>query len=315
MVLANITGAAQDLLFGEDLYCSPDITEGIHSQITSILAINVFVSISATLGNTLILVALHSESSLHPPSKLLLRCLATSDLCVGVTSEPLAIIYWIAVLNKRWDICRLAGTINFISSYVLCSVSLLTLTAISADRLLALLLGLRYKQVVTLKRIYVVLSSFWVVSTVAATMSVWNSLITFSYGYIGIAVCLTTSVYCYTKIFLNLRQLQSQVQDHRIHREVQSVTSPLNISRYKKAVNTALWLQLTLVACYLPHGISGALMFTEVKLSPSVFIAGQCTSTLIYFNSSLNPILYCWKIKEVKQAVKDTIKRFCWFCR
>jgi len=315
MVLANITGPAQDLLFGEALYCSPHITERVHSQLTSILAINVFVSISATLGNTLIIVALHSESSLHPPSKLLLRCLATSDLCVGVTSEPLAIIYWIAVLNKRWEICRVAGTINFISSYVLCSVSLLTLTAISADRLLALLLGLRYKQVVTLKRIYVVLSSFWVVSTVAATMSVYNSLITFSYGYIGIAVCLTTSVYCYTKIFLNLRQLQSQVEDHRVHKEVQSVTSPLNISRYKKAVNTALWLQLTLVACYLPHGISGALMFTEVKLSPTVFVAGQCTSTLIYFNSSLNPILYCWKIKEVKQAVKDTIKKFCWFCR
>lgn len=314
MVLANITGAAQDLLFGEDLYCSPDITEGIHSQLTSILAINVFVGISATLGNTLILVALHSESSLHPPSKLLLRCLATSDLCVGVASEPLAYIYWIAVLNKRWEICRVAGTINFVSSYILCSVSLLTLTAISADRLLALNLGLRYKQVVTLKRILMVLSSFWVVSTVAATMSVWNSLITFSYGYIGIAVCLSTSVYCYTKIFLNLRQLQSQV-DHRIHREAQGVTSPLNIGRYKKAVNTALWLQLTLVACYLPHGVSGALMFTEVKLSPSVFIAGQCTSTLIYFNSSLNPILYCWKIKEVKQAVKDTIKRLCWFCR
>ena len=314
MVLASITGAAQDLLFGEDLYCSPDITEGIHSQLTSILAINVFVGISATLGNTLILVALHSESSLHPPSKLLLRCLATSDLCVGVTSEPLAYIYWIAVLNKRWEICRVAGTINFVSSYILCSVSLLTLTAISADRLLALNLGLRYKQVVTLKRIYMVLSSLWVVSTVAATMSVWNSLITFSYGYIGIAVCLSTSVYCYTKIFLNLRQLQSQV-DHRIHREAQGVTSPLNIGRYKKAVNTALWLQLTLVACYLPHGVSGALMFTEVKLSPSVFIAGECTSTLIYFNSSLNPILYCWKIKEVKQAVKDTIKRLCWFCR
>ena len=315
MMLANITGAAQDLLFGEDLYCSPDITGGIHSHLTTILAINVFVSISATLGNSLILVALHSESSLHPPSKLLLRCLATSDLCVGVTSEPLAIIYWIAVLNKRWDICRLAGTTNFVSSYVLCSVSLLTLTAISADRLFALLLGLRYKQVVTLKRISIVLSSFWVVSTVAATMSVWNSLITFSYGYIGIAVCLTTSVYCYTKIFLNLRQLHSQVQDHRTHRDAQSVSGPLNISRYKKAVNTALWLQLTLVVCYLPHGVSGALMFTEVKLSPSVFIAGQCTSTLIYFNSTLNPILYCWKIKEVKQAVKDTIKRLCWFCR
>ena len=30
---------------------------------------------------------------------------------------------------------------------------------------------------------------------------------------------------------------------------------------------------------------------------------------LLYFNSTLNPFLYCWKVKEVRQAVKQTIRR------
>ena len=38
----------------------------------------------------------------------------------------------------------------------------------------------------------------------------------------------------------------------------------------------------------------------------SFFLDRESTVTLVYFNSSLNPILYCWKIREVKQAVKYT---------
>ena len=44
---------------------------------------NYVLSITATLGNTVILFALNKESSLHPPSKLLYRCLALTDLLVG----------------------------------------------------------------------------------------------------------------------------------------------------------------------------------------------------------------------------------------
>lgn len=47
-------------------------------------ACNIIFSITAALGNILIFIAFHKESSLHPPSKLLFRCLAATDLCVGV---------------------------------------------------------------------------------------------------------------------------------------------------------------------------------------------------------------------------------------
>ena len=113
-------------------------------------------------GNTLILAALHKESSLQPPSKLLFRNLAITDLCVGIIAEPLAVTYWISAVNERWNICRFAAAASFIISYLLCSVSLFTLTAISVDRLLALMLGLRYRPTVTLKRTYVTVIVFWV---------------------------------------------------------------------------------------------------------------------------------------------------------
>lgn len=82
---------------------------------------------------------------------------------------------------------------------------------------------------------------------------------------------------------------------------------PVNIARYRKTVSTALCVQLTMVICYLPYGIVVAM----VRHSPSLNIAVRLAITLVFLNSSLNPILYCWKIRGVKLAVKDIIKQLC----
>ena len=164
MALMNITRDRKQTLLGE-LACSTEFTKGVHNHLIVLLALHGFVAITAFLGSTPILVALHNESSLHAPSKLLFRNLATTDLCVGLIVEPLFVTYLIVTLKERWNIsCYVFAVLN-ITAYILCGVSLFTLTAISVDRLLALLLGLRYRQVVTLKRIYRVVVVFWILST------------------------------------------------------------------------------------------------------------------------------------------------------
>ena len=75
-------------------------------------------------------------------------------------------------------------------------------------------------------------------------------------------------------------------------------------------MNSVLWLQLTLVVCYLPAGIVQVVLMTK-EFSSSLYLAGHIAATLVCLNSTLNPILYCWKIKEVRQAVKDTIRALC----
>ena len=153
---------------------STDLSAGLRVNLILLSGVNSFLSVTAFLGNALILIALHKESSLHPPSKLLLRCLATTDRCVGLISQPLTIIYWMSVANEYWNICPFAFVTHFITSYTLCGVSVGTVTAISVDRLLALLLGLRYRQVVTLKRTYVMVITLWVLPALLSTMWFWN---------------------------------------------------------------------------------------------------------------------------------------------
>ena len=312
MALTNFTEYENKKTIAEQ-FCSVELIRGVDNELIFLSSLNIFLSIAAFLGNTLILVALHKETSLHPPSKLLYRNLAITDLCVGIIVEPLAVTYLTSVVKERWDICYYSFPTEVFSAYTLCSVSLLTLTAISLDRLLALLLGLRYRQVVTLRRTFITVIALWILSIVGACTIFWNPLITSWCQCITTALSLVITIFAYTKIFLTLRHNQihvDHVQSH-VFPGQPSQAIPPNIARHRKAVNSALWVQVTLVVCYVPFGIAVAL--TPLRGMPlSSYLALNFAGTILYLNSSLNPLLYCWKIREVRQAVKETLRQlFC----
>ena len=122
-------------------------------------------------------------------------------------------------------------------------------------------------------------------------------------------MCLVTSVFAYTKIFVTLRRNQMKAKNQMSQTQPSQAT-PLNIVRYRKAVYSAMWVQVTLVVCYLPFALVVAL--TPQRGMPlSIYLARQYTGTVVYLNSTLNPLLYCWRIREVRRVVKDTIRRFC----
>ena len=296
----------------EEIFCSLELTRGMHSQFIFLLVLNTILSVTAFLGNTLILLALKKETSLHPPSKLLYRNLVATDLCVGVIVEPLSVISLIAAITGRWNICRHAFLANYITGYILFGVTLSTITAISLDRLLALLLGLRYRHFVTLKRTYLAVTALWIVPVVCTTMHFWNHQITAWYSSILISFSLALSTAFFAKIFHALRHHQIHSQN-QIHQGQSGEANLLNMARYRKAVTSALWVQFALVICYLPISIVEAL--TIQGLSPTVVIAKEFAGTLFYLNSTFNPILYCWKMNEVRQAVKGIIGELgCLFC-
>ena len=374
--MANITGLLSQLPIGVR---------------ASLLAFNIILSFTASLGNVLILLTLYKVSSLHSVTKLLFACLATTDLCVGLFSQPLFvadIILNIDIANTNLDILQHVGEFVYISSYVLCGVSVLTSTAISVDRLLVLLLRLKYRQVVTLKRAQVVILLCWVTAVSCGLVHVWSQTISQIFVLVIGLVSLVTSVFCHVKIYLRLQGNQATVEDsfgggqsnedeevgggkkgagrateegvgettgagrdteegvgettgagrdteEEAGAEVEGTgratdekslragtakVSPkrriqervrLNIVQYKKVVSSIFWLQLTLVACYAPF-ITVSLLRHTVLSGKTIQGLWLFTATLVYSNSSLNPFLYCWKIREVRMAVKNTAKAFCY---
>ena len=274
-----------------------------------ILAVNITLSITAFLGNILIIVALKRVSSLHPASKLLLGCLAGTDLCVGLITQPLFVAYIMS--PKHSMLCYYLSILFQRLSVILGGVSVSTLTAISVNRLLALLLGLRYRQVVTLRRVQSCVVISWLFSIVTTLTLSFDERIALSIACTATVLCIVTSIVCYTKIYLMLRSHQAQVQEHG-HQGQPNRGRPMNITQYRKTVSTALWIQIALVVCYLPYGIAAIFLIKGLRTQFLDF-AWELTISLFMLNSTLNPLLYCWKIKEIRQAVIDTLRRFCCF--
>ena len=307
MATTNITGSGTNAQTFEESLCSSVWVGEFKQQPISFSAINILLFTTAILGNSLILVALHKESSLHSPSKLLYSCLATTDLLVGLVTQPLYTTYWMSLVHEHWSLCQYARDAVYVSSYALCSVSLLTLTAISVDRLLAMLLGLRYKEIVTLRRTYNILAIFWIVSLVSGFFFHLNNRITFWFSVTGAPLCIVISIASYTKIFRAISHHQAQIQDYA--QQQPSQPNALIMARYRKAVYSALWVQLVLVVCYVPNMTVEIVISLSLKgLSNFIVIRGMA-NVLVFFNSTLNPFLYCWKISEVRRAVKQTIRQ------
>ena len=303
----NITGSGTQTKTFEGSECSPYWVGELKQQSISFSAINILLSITATLGNYLILAALHKESSLHPPSKLLYRCLATTDLLVGLVTQPVAATYWMSLVHEHWSLCRYTRDVGYITGFALCGVSLFTMTAISVDRLLAMLLGLRYKEIVTLRRTYIILAIVWVVCLIAGLFSHLDHRITFWCSPISISSCLVISVASYTKIFRALSHHRAQIRYHAQQQPGQP--NALNIARYRKVVHSALWVQLALVVCYVPQFTMQIVISLSTKPFPNFFIFLGMANVLLFLNSTLNPFLFCWKISEVRRTVKQTIRQ------
>ncbi|XP_078384646.1 adenosine receptor A3-like [Oculina patagonica] len=273
-------------------------------------ALNIFLSITATVGNALILVALKNVSSIYPPTKLFFRCLAVTDLCVGLIVQPLyATSILSLIIEMNVNVLYYVHNVWGATTFILCGVSGSTSSAISVDRLLALLLRLRYRHVVTLRRVRVVITCFWLIAASGGLLWVWRKKIANMEASVLLILCLVTSIFCYTRIHLKLRHQQAQRQNNVPHGQQNGEGIPLNVARYRKTVSSIMWVQLALVACYVPWGIVAVLDANGIEHE---LVTLFTTETLVFLNSSLNPILYCWKIREVKQAVKSTIRQlFC----
>ena len=305
MAMVNSNETIQVLLCSVNLY-------GKHMLFFA--AINYVLSITATLGNTVILFALNKESSLHPPSKLLYRCLAFTDLFVGIISQPVAAVYFtLVVITKNYwlDLCVYVASTGALTFTILSTVSMLTMTAISVDRLLALSLGLRYRHIVTLKRVRALVLCFWIPS-IAFTVIMMRKFATLKrFSFALNSLCLLVSVCCYWKIVFALRHHQGAIQD-QVHQDQPSGETAQNMQQYRKTVFTAMCILLTLIVCYLPYCIVLAIVTTNGS-SPFLHAIWAFTTTLVFLNSSLNPILYCWRIKEVRQEVMNMIRHMLCF--
>ena len=297
------------------MFCGPTSTHYYHAaqQFPKTIYIfvcifNVLASVSSTLGNIMILFALRKCQSLHPPSKVLLSSLALTDLFVGLVVLPLFTAYYLTIiLEMPTYYCSIAISYGRISSFV-GSVSLATIATIAVDRFLAFHLRLRYKEIFKFRRVVCVLVLEWILAALWVGSWFWSAKFNLIWGTIALlSFCLITSL-CYLSIHRGLRHHVVQ-----IHQQANfSESNDFNVLQYKKTVYNMLWICGLLLVCYIPY-LSSLLAILITGVNSSTRFVLHFSAIAINFNSSLNPVLYCWRIKELKEKVTAVFLSLCKF--
>ena len=232
-----------------------------------LVIISSLLSFTTTLANISILFALPEVTSVHPPSKPLLRSLTMTDFGSGLIAQPLAIAVILSSLKGNWNLCDMLQFSAFIASTIFPGVTLSTLNTISLDSLLALLLGITYRHVVTFRRVRAVVFSLWLMGSFVGFLYFFNPRVYFIVKGVFGTLNLIVSSYCYTRISYIIRRYQRELQDSLGDQTTES--APPSMVVYKKSVRNTLWIHSTLVTCYLPHLVVSAIM---IRSQPSLSI-------------------------------------------
>ena len=278
--------------------------------ITNILTciFNAVFSLITCAGNFIILHAIRKDQHLHSPCFILLCCLAFSDLLVGAICQQFLVAHKIAELVDNFPTFCTLRIIQNLSGYITSGVSLLTLTAVSIDRLLAVTLHLRYSEIVTVPRVFQIAFTLWIFSITTVMVMFWMktaSWIVFPLVMLFLTLLVTAFSTC--KILHIVRRHQRQINDKNMAAlSLQSNT--VNALKCKKSAVTVLYIYGLLLIFYLPFGVT-MLVEAFIGYTRSVKIAYDYTTTAVFINSFLDPLVYCWRTREIRRAVKNVLRR------
>ena len=300
------------------LYCSqssqflPTFTEleDLRSTCIANCVFNIFLSYTAFMFNIVTIYVIHKTSTMPNTLKTLLLSLACSDVAVGLFSQPLYTVFLINWLRLDNPGCN-TQQVRTISSNLFSAASFLGVVAVSVDRFLAVHLHLRYQEVVTHRRVVIVVIGIWVHSAFVSLMILWGLLSTRDLinSVIGAFSFIITFV-VYIRIYLTVRRHKNQIHSMQIRDETQSEELKSFIVLIKSTVGI-FYVYLVFLICYLPFFICKAVIRiygSSTALKQFFFYS----LTLIYLNSSLNPVIYCWKMRHVRHAIIDILRKMSW---
>ena len=273
---------------------------------------------TAVVLNVLVILALRNIPSLPRKTlKTLLLSMSVSDLGVGLVAQPLNI--YVLVSNIKYlsqpyiwpDHYGAVIKAHRVVGNVLTYASFFSIVALSADRFLVIRLQLRYQDAVTHKRAIAGVISFWLLSTVLSLIrflewipenKIFILFVTIQF------ICVIISGLFYFKIFLALRQHAAQVQNVPV--ECGERIEAVNAARERKAAFGVFYVYLTFVACYLPQiSFNIAAKIIDIERPNLEYKVNLHATNLLVLNSSLSPLIYCWKMRRIRQAMIDILRK------
>ena len=285
------------------------LTEGTYNHLLAIISINSISVLPTVLSNALVIFAVATRGQLRNESTILLACLAGADLLTGLLGQPIRIATEVQRILKKGTFCSALERVSTLSLIWHNLATLTHLVLITTDRYIAIKKPLRYREIVTTRRVTVAVISGWaftifvtiqesILAAVNSDTNIYSIYLTISTitvtGFASISIIAIVGIYLY--IFSETRRQQ------RIEIEHLSVEEITTIRKNNKATKVLGIILITLIAAYLPTIIS-VIVYFSVNLEGRVLnCMASWVATLIMLGSLCNPIIYCWRMEKFRHA-------------
>lgn len=283
------------------------VSERFSSSLYFLCIINSFLAILSICENLLIVRAILSNPQLHSQSNIILLSLVLSDLITGLVVQPSWIALKLALVQNNCKVHSQVYGVWLFSFDMATAVTFVHICFITFDRFLALTLHLRYRNIVTTRRVVASLVGVWISAAIYSLWTYFNrsssEFFMISSGMLNLALTLGCSI----KIFQVLRRHRCQIQQQfHLQRNEPNVKRFLHL---KKSVRTMLCILMLFFITYSPCLLYIIVRKTNAVKKSSIFVlSADFITTFLYSNSCLNPVLYCCRISGIRGAVKETIK-------
>ena len=285
----------------------------LYSSYVPICVFNLFSCYTAITLNSITIHATRKTSSLPKTLKTLLLSLAVSVLCIGFLVQPLYIACLVMEMEQNTEknaFYDAALSTLYPVMHLFAWASFFSVMALSADRFTAVYYFLSYKELMTHKRVVALVILIWLFSTFLSLSSFWipENTLHVVFAIIDIA-CEITVTFLTFKIYWAVKTHRNQVQamDLSAQRVAQN-GEMMNVARLRRFGSLAVYVYLVFMFCYLPHTCFSWVITITSEQSTTITVFYRYTLTLVFLNSSLNPLICCWKMKNIQHAVMDILR-------
>ena len=197
-------------------------------------------------------------------------------------------------------------SLSLVTGSLFVFASIFGVLALSVDRFLAVHLHLRYQEIVTPKRVVSILILIWVTSATLSLLGIakhYNS-VPLIFQSILLAASLVTIALLQCKIYFVVRRHRYQIRAQQAQgSEENDSSTSATFERLKLSIHSAFLTYVLLLICYLPHLFTN---FAFIKSKEK--IVHRYTATLLFFNSCLNPLIYCWKFRHIRPTIRMVLR-------
>ncbi|EDO36184.1 predicted protein [Nematostella vectensis] len=282
---------------------------------TTATIIEALLVIPTSVENFLVVAGIWKTRSLHSPANFLICVLAISDMGVGIAVLPFHIaanMYALYTDFSPWcDATRIAYGIGV---FFAC-VSLVTITAISIERVAALYWALTYESFASNNKVALFVIITWPGSALLSLLQYFDIS---TYKILAAAIsflCFVASTIGCFKIYQVVHHHRTQIRHQEsvtktsCNRVAEATRDRAAIAKRRKSSLAMLLLYGLFVLCYTPYVCVQLVML--FGLDNGFIQAWEITTvSIVFVNSVLNPLLYCWRMRDIRRAMMSLMEFF-----